>query len=84
MAKATEAKSLIPTVEVEKAKDSGLDPCPVPSDDKFTDGIYYLDGVPFALCVHENDGYGRTHTLKNSASLWEGTAEQFNATFTHK
>lgn len=59
---------------------------PFPKDEDFSHGLYVqkADKLEYALCVHEPNRYGRTHTLKNSHFVWEGTEEEFNAEFTHK
>lgn len=38
-------------------------------------------GEPFALCKHEPDTYGRTHSLKNSLHFWQGTEGAFQLYF---
>lgn len=38
-------------------------------------------GEAFALCVHEPDTYGRTHSLKNSIHFWEGSLGAFERFF---
>lgn len=73
--------SPIPQVEVLPpailAEDNNL------TDDMFTGGTYNKrsTGQPFALCVHAEDQYGNTHSLKNSVHFWQGTAAQFAADF---
>lgn len=73
--------SLIPHVEAIPTIETGLDACTPPSDDEFTDGLHTLDGELYALCVHDPDGYGNTHTLKNNIHFWQGKEVDFNATF---
>lgn len=38
-------------------------------------------GEVMALCVHEPNTYGRTHTLKNNLHQWEGSEMQFQVLF---
>lgn len=38
-------------------------------------------GESFALCQHDPDVYGRTHSLKNSLHFWEGSESQFQMYF---
>lgn len=38
-------------------------------------------GEVFALCKHNPDVYGRTHSLKNSVHFWEGSESQFQIAF---
>ncbi len=38
-------------------------------------------GELFALCKHDPDTYGRTHSLKNSLHLWQGSEGQFQMYF---
>lgn len=38
-------------------------------------------GEEFALCIHDPNSYGRTHSLKNSLHFWEGTEGQFQLQF---
>lgn len=74
--------SPIPQVEKPPLAETGFDAGAIPDDEEFTDGIFEKDGEPFALCIHRADGYGRTHSLKNSIHTWQGTKEEFNAAFT--
>lgn len=74
--------SPIPVVEKKPEVETGFDACKVPDDENFTDGLYEKDGETYALCIHKPDGYGCTHTLKNTLHTWQGTKEQFNAEFT--
>jgi hypothetical protein len=74
--------SPIPVVEKTPVAESGFDACKIPDDENFTDGLYEKDGEAYALCIHTADGYGNTHTLKNTLHTWQGTKEQFNAAFT--
>jgi hypothetical protein len=55
---------------------------PVP-DSKFCGGLWRdtETGETFALAVHEENGYFRTHTCKNSAHYWEGTEGEFKQKF---
>ncbi len=75
--------SPIPQVEDVISPETGLDACQVPPDDEFTDGVFVDSdtGEEFALCIHPKDGYGNTHSLKNSKRFWQGTVEKFNAKF---
>lgn len=41
-------------------------------------------GELFALCKHDPDTYGRTHSLKNTVHFWQGSEAQFQATFEKK
>jgi hypothetical protein len=76
-----EKKSPLPVVEPE------IIPVPkhdvLPKDADFKDGIYNFrkTGKPFALCKHDVDGYGRTHTLKNTVDTWSGTEAEFIVAF---
>jgi len=76
----------IPVVEVKKDEEYSIDPCPMPNPEDYVDGIFtrISDGEDYALCIHAENGHGRTHTAKNSVHMWQGTAESFNASFTHK
>ncbi len=74
----------LPQVEAKPVEMAGIDACKLPDDADFKDGIYLMGDEPYALCVHEVDGYGRTHSLKNSLHTWQGTEEQFNAAFKRK
>ncbi len=75
--------SPIPQVEKTIAAETGHDSCALPKDEDFTEGVFVnqKDGNPYALCIHEADGYGRTHSLKNSTHTWQGTEVEFNASF---
>ena len=73
--------SPIPQVPKTTVAEVGLDAGAIPKDEDFTDGIFSLDGEDYALCIHTADGYGRTHSLKNSVHTWQGTEVEFNATF---
>lgn len=75
--------SPIPQVESDPVTETGIDACAIPPDEEFTDGIYINkdDKMKYALCKHPPDGYGRTHSLKNSKKTWQGNAAEFNATF---
>lgn len=74
--------STIPQVEPPSVlPESGIDACSFPSDDRFTDGIYEMGGEKYALCIHEEDGYGNTHSLKNSLHTWQGKEADFNGKF---
>ena len=75
--------SSIPQVEIsleEKAHDQYV----TPKDEEYTGGIYMMGDEPYALCVHEPNGAGKTHTLKNSRHFWQGTLEEFKAAFEKK
>ncbi len=78
--------SPIPQVDKAPVAETGSDPCPYITDDRFTDGVFirHSDGEQYALCIHDSDGYGQTHTARNSVHQWQGKAEQFNAAFTKK
>jgi len=78
------AENPLPQVEAKPVDTSGLDACKLPDDGEFTGGIFYDGDEPYALCVHDADGYGNTHSLKNSAHTWQGTEQQFNAKFRRK
>lgn len=54
-----------------------------PTDDKFIHGkfIHIKLNEPFALAKHDEDGYGRTRSLKNSVHFWQGTEAEFRQTF---
>jgi len=75
----------LPVVETKEIEYS-VDPCPMPKPEDYVDGIFtrISDGEDYALCIHAENGHGRTHTAKNSVHMWQGTAESFNAAFTHK
>jgi len=76
--------SPIPVAEKKPESESGFDACKLPDDENFTDGLYEKDGETYALCIHPADGYGCTHSLKNTLHTWQGSKEQFNAAFTRK
>ena len=78
---ANDTKSKLPVVEVKPIAEK-LSPV-APTDEKYTDGIFLKrsDGEKYALCIHEEDNYGRTHSLKNTAHFWQGTKEQFQEHF---
>jgi hypothetical protein len=78
--------SPIPLVEKVEASETGSDPCPYIPDDRFVNGIWIResDGEEYALCIHKEDGYGQTHTARNTVHQWQGRAEQFNAAFQRK
>lgn len=78
--------SPIPQVEKTPIAENGSDPCPFITDERFTDGIWVRasDGEDYALCIHDADGYGNTHTARNSEHQWQGKIEQFNAAFSRK
>lgn len=75
--------SPIPQVDKAPESETGLDACALPPDEEFTDGVFIskIDGEQYALCKHDADGYGRTHSLKNSIHTWQGNSAEFNATF---
>lgn len=75
--------SPLPQVEKKAEAETGRDACAIPCDDEFTDGIFVnkADGEDYALCIHVADGYGRTHSCKNSQHTWQGTEDEFDATF---
>lgn len=54
----------------------------MPADGEFK-GRYKnkKDGEEYALVVVEDDPDGKTHKLKNTAHFWEGSEEEFSATF---
>ena len=52
-----------------------------PKDEEYTGGLWTKDGEPYALCIHEPNEAGKTHTLKNSRHFWQGTNEEFKAAF---
>lgn len=76
--------SLIPQVTIPEAKVYGERM--QPKDEEFTDGMFKHSetGEPYALCKHEPDTYGNTHSLKNSAHFWQGREKEFRATFEKK
>lgn len=76
--------SPIPQVPKTNLPEVGLDACQIPEDGLFVDGIYTMDGEDYALCIHDADGAGRTHSLKNSVHTWQGTKAEFNDKFTRK
>lgn len=78
--------SLIPQVDKTPIATNGSDPCPYITDDRFTDGIWnrVSDGEDYALCIHDADGYGNTHTARNSEHQWQGRAADFNTAFNRK
>lgn len=76
--------SPIPQIERKEAAETGHDSCKLPCDEDHTHGIFTADGEDYALCIHEPDGYGNTHTLKNSLHLWQGKEAEFNAKFSRK
>ncbi len=41
-------------------------------------------GEEFVLCIHEEDTYGRTHSLKNQVHFWQGNEKQFRQCFEKK
>lgn len=60
-----------------------------PKDEDFIDGLFvmkqgYHVGEEFALCIHEPNTYGRTHTLRNTQHQWEGTKKEFRQAFEKK
>jgi hypothetical protein len=77
--------SPIPQVEVVETSGADME-FPFPKDEEFSHGLYVhkIDKLEYALCVHPANRYGRTHTLKNSRFVWNGTEDEFNAEFTHK
>lgn len=73
--------SNIPQVEKIEEAETGHDGGVNPVDDDFTDGIFEMNGEKYALCIHEADIYGNTHTLKNSVHFWQGKEADFNTNF---
>jgi hypothetical protein len=73
--------SPIPQVELAVNPETGIDAGASPKDEDFTDGIFEMDGEKYALCIHDEDHYGRTHSCKNSVHFWQGSKEEFNASF---
>lgn len=57
-----------------------------PTDEMYTDGEYVQksNGEVFALCIHEPDGYGKTHSLKNQAHTVQVNEGEFDAQFREK
>jgi hypothetical protein len=82
----TLAASPIPQVEKKPVAESGSDPSPYIPDDRFVNGVWVResDGEEYALCIHAPDGYGQTHTARNSVHQWQGGAAAFNAAFQRK
>lgn len=78
--------SPIPQVEKTPVAETGSDPSPYIPDDRFVNGVWIRqsDGEEYALCIHEPDGYGQTHTARNSVHQWQGGAAAFNAAFQRK
>lgn len=78
--------SPIPQVEPSPVAETGSDPCPYIPDDRFTNGVWTRnsDGEDYALCIHKPDGYGNTHSARNSVHQWQGVAADFNAAFQKK
>jgi len=77
--------SLLPQVE-EKVVEIPLAEGGAPKDNEFTDGIYRMKegnhaGEDFALCIHEPDTYGKTHSAKNSLNFWQGNEKEFKSAF---
>lgn len=53
------------------------------SDEDYKDG-QFVDretNEKFALCIHDADDYGRTHSLKNSLHFYQCTEEEFRQKF---
>jgi hypothetical protein len=74
--------SPIPQVDSpETDPESGIDAGAAPKDEEHTDGIFEKDGEKYALCIHDPDIYGNTHSLKNSRHFWQGKEPEFNAKF---
>lgn len=80
------APNPIPLVTPIPVAESGSDPCPYIPDEKFVNGLWTRnsDGEDYALCIHKPDGYGQTHTARNSVHQWQGVASDFNAAFQKK
>lgn len=76
----------IPLVAKNPEAENGSDPCPYIPDEKFTSGVWIRasDGEEYALCIHPADGYGQTHTARNTVHQWQGRAVDFNSAFTKK
>jgi len=75
--------SPIPQVARKLESEVSLDAGAAPKEEDHTDGIFTgQDGEKYALCIHDPDVYGNTHSLKNSAHFWQGKIEAFNAKFT--
>lgn len=77
-------KSFLPQVE-EKPLPQPL-AIEAPGDNEFHRGLYVMReghhaGEQFALAIHDEDLYGKTHSLKNSLHFWQGTAEEFRTNF---
>jgi hypothetical protein len=55
---------------------------PVP-ESAYTGGLWrnLKDGMVYALALHAEDNYFRTHSLKNSHFSWQGSAEEFKQQF---
>ncbi len=58
----------------------------LPKDEDYTHGLFVKltgqdAGEQFAVAVHPEDSYGRTHTAKNSLHFWQGNAAQFREHF---
>lgn len=75
----------LPIVEEKKVIKSKESHNP-PTDDDFAGGIFKkiegdFSGESFALAIHEQDCYGRTHSLKNTLHFWQGSALEFKTQF---
>lgn len=79
-------KSNIPNVSAKNVPEVPIEDGGSFKDEDFTDGNYVMRkgdhvGEPFALCKHNPDVYGKTHTLKNNVHFWQGSEEQFRLAF---
>jgi hypothetical protein len=83
LAKEAEAKLPAHIPREERTEHAETFAPPPPPDSAFTKGTYKClkDGKKYALAVHEEDGYGNTHSLKNSSSLWQGDKQSFKENF---
>jgi hypothetical protein len=75
---------LIPKVEAIPIEDHPESS--TPADHLFKDGQFKKStgqdkGELFALCIHDADAYGFTHSLKNTVHFWQGTEKQFRENF---
>lgn len=61
-----------------------------PADEDYTDGVFVMNAKAtwpneeFALCIHEPDTYGKTHSAKNSLHFWQGNEAEFDSMFKKK
>ncbi len=77
-----DAPAFVGGIPVGRTTESRIPDEPVYPDSAFS-GLYFCekDGEHYALCIHEPDGYQRTHTAKNTVHFWQGTKTEFRALF---